>query len=117
MNKRFLTNFILTILLSTLFSLFLPWWSVMLAAFISGYVVALKKANVFFAPFFAVFFYWGVYAFMISSSNDFLLAKKIAILLPLDGNPYVLILITALIGGLSAGIAGTFGREVKSFVN
>jgi len=41
------------------------------------------------------------------------LARKIAVLLPLKGNPYLLILLAGLIGGLAAGIAGIFGTQCR----
>ena len=113
MNKNVL-NFISTILIAIVFSFFLPWWSVMLAAFIAGLLINLKKAAVFFIPFIAIGLFWSVYAFILSSSNDFIMAKKIAVLFPLGGNPYVLILVTGLIGGLAAGVAGILGNQFKN---
>jgi hypothetical protein len=65
----------------------------------------------FFIPFLAIFGFWLAYTFMLSSSNDFTLASKIAVLLPLGGNAYALIAVTAVIGGLAAGVAGIFGKQ------
>ena len=113
MSKN-ITNFIATILLAGLLALFLPWWSVMVAAFISSFLIPLKKAAVFFTPFLAILFYWAVYCFIRSSANDFTLAKKIAQLLQVGGNPYILILVTGIVGGLAAGIAAVFGRQLRS---
>ena len=109
--KQNIINFIATIIFALLLSQFLPWWSVMLAAFITALMFSLKNSAVFFMPFLAVASLWMVQAFMLSSANDFILAKKIAILLPLDGNPYVLILVSGIIGGLAAGIAAIFGKQ------
>ncbi len=109
------TNFILTIVLAAILALFLPWWSVMVAAFLSAVFIPLKKASVFFIPFLAILAYWIVYCFVLSSANDFTLAKKISELLKVGGNPYLLILITGIIGGLAAGIASTFGKQVAGF--
>jgi len=106
-------NFSATLLLALVFSFFLPWWSIMLAAFITGFLFSLKKAAVFFVPFLAILLLWVVYSFMISSGNDFTLAKKIAVLLPLGGNAYLLLLVTGIVGGLAAGVAGIFGKQCK----
>lgn len=111
MSKNIL-NFIVTIILAYLLSLVLPWWSVMVAAFATALFLPLKKAAVFFVPFFAILGLWFVYSFILSSSNDYTLAKRIAVLLPLGGNPYVLMLVTGIIGGLAAGIAGVFGKQL-----
>jgi hypothetical protein len=110
--KAKMTNFIATLVLAFVLSLFLPWWSVMTAALATALFLPLKKTAVFFVPFLAVFLFWAVYSFILSSGNDYTLAKRIAILLPLGGNPYALILVTGVIGGLAAGIAAIFGKQL-----
>lgn len=114
--KTNLINFIATIIIALLLSQFLPWWSVMLASFITAVLFSLKKSAVFFVPFLAITVFWMAYAFWLSSSNDFTLSKKIAVLLPLQGNPYLLILVTGLIGGIAAGIAAIFGKQCASLL-
>ncbi|WP_040254420.1 hypothetical protein [Psychroserpens mesophilus] len=109
--KKNLINFIATIIIALLLSQVLPWWSVMLASFITAILFSLRKSAVFFVPFFAMVLFWMVYAFWLSNANDFTLSKKIAVLLPLEGNPYLLILVTGIVGGLAAGIAGIFGKQ------
>ena len=106
-------NFIITIVLAIILSQFLPWWSVMIAGFVSAVLIPLKKASVFFVPFLAIALFWTVYTWSLSSTNDFILAKKIATLLMLEGNAYLLILITGIIGGLAAGISAIFGKQVS----
>jgi hypothetical protein len=86
----------------------------MLAALLSAFLVPLKKAAVFFIPFLAILLYWTVYSFILSNSNDFILAKKIAELLMLGGNPYLLILVTGVIGGIAAGMSGILGRQISA---
>jgi hypothetical protein len=109
--KKNLINFIATLSIALLLSPVLPWWSVMLASFITAILFSLKKSAVFFVPFVAIALFWMVYAFWLSSANDFNLSKKIAILLPLQGNPYLLILVTGIAGGLAAGVAAIFGKQ------
>lgn len=106
-------NFIITIVLAVILSQFLPWWSVMIAGFVSAVLIPLKKASVFFIPFVAILIFWAVYAFSLSSANDYILAKKIAVLLPLGGNEYLLILFTGLVGGVSAGVSAIFGKQLN----
>ena len=116
MTKKII-NFTATIALAAVLALFLPWWSVMVAAFITSVFVPLKRAFVFFIPFIAILLYWSIYCFILSSANDFILAKKIALLLRLGGNPYMLIVITGIIGGLAAGIAAIFGKQITTLKN
>ncbi|WP_412561293.1 hypothetical protein [Winogradskyella sp. MIT101101] len=112
MNKNII-NFIATLILALLLSLFLPWWSIMTAALATALFIPLKKAAVFFVPFLAILLFWAVYSFMLSSGNDFTLAKRIAVLLSLGGNPYALMLVTGIIGGLAAGIAAILGKQLS----
>ncbi|WCO01586.1 hypothetical protein [Psychroserpens ponticola] len=114
--KKNLINFIATIIIALILSQFLPWWSVMLASFLTAIIFALKKSAVFYIPFLAIAVFWIVYAFWLSSSNDFTLSKKIAVLLPFQGNPYILILVTGIIGGLAAGIAAIFGKQCATLL-
>lgn len=108
-----LTNFILTLVLGILLSQFLPWWAVMIAAFLSGAIVRLRNVATFFVPFSAIALFWIVNAWLLSSANDFILAEKIATLLPLNGNVMLLVLITGIIGGIAAGVAGIFGNQCR----
>ena len=112
MNKNII-NFVATIILSYVLSFFMPWWSVMVAAFATGLFVSLKKLAVFFVPFLAILIFWIVYSFGLSSANDYILAKRISILLKLGGNPYILILLTGIVGGLAAGISAIFGKQLS----
>ncbi|WP_299123471.1 hypothetical protein [uncultured Winogradskyella sp.] len=112
MSKN-LVNLIVTIILAYLLSFFMPWWSVMTAAFAVALFVPLKKAAVFFVPFLAILLFWFVYTYVMSSNNDFTLAKRVAILLPLNGNPYMLMLVSGIVGGLAAGIAAIFGKQLS----
>jgi len=112
MNTKSL-NFIATFVLALVLSFIMPWWSVMLAAFATALLFTLKGVSSFFVPFFSILILWAGYSFLLSSPNDFTLARKIAVLLPLKGNPYLLILLAGLIGGLAAGIAGIFGTQCR----
>ena len=109
--KKYSTNFVATIIAALILSQFLPWWSVMIAAFATSLFFSLKRAAVFIIPFIAIALFWMAYAFWLGNANDFILAKKIAVLLPLKGNAYLLILITGVVGGIAAGIAAVFGKQ------
>ncbi len=88
----------------------------MIAATVTALFIPLKKAAVFFIPFFAILLFWFVYSYILSSSNDFILAKRIAVLLPLGGNPYILMLVTSIIGGLAASVSAIFGKQLNSII-
>ncbi|MEO8933175.1 MAG: hypothetical protein ABI295_02620 [Xanthomarina sp.] len=110
-------HFIVTIILAFILSQFLPWWSIMVAAFATSLFFSLKRTSVFVVPFLAITLFWMGYSFWLSSSNNFILAKKMAVLLPLNGNAFLLILVTGIIGGLAAGIAGIFGKQCVTLLS
>jgi hypothetical protein len=114
---KIITNFFATILLAFLLSFVMPWWSVMTAALATALFIPLKRAAVFFVPFLAILVFWGVYSFVLCSGNDYTLAKRIAVLLPLSGNPYLLMLVTGIVGGLAAGVAAVFGKQITLMGN
>jgi predicted neutral ceramidase superfamily lipid hydrolase len=115
--KRTSLNFTATILIALLLSQFLPWWSVMISAFLTSVFLSLKKSAVFIVPFLAIALLWITQTYYLSLSNDFVLAKKIAILLPLKENPYLLMIVTGVIGGIAAGITGVFGKQCSLLLN
>jgi hypothetical protein len=96
---------ILTALLSLLAGLYLPWWSIAIAAFIAVLLIPMKSGRAFLAGFIGVFILWAVLAFMIDVKNQHLLSVKIAEIFPLGGSSIALILVTAFIGALVGGMA------------
>lgn len=104
-------NLVLTLILALCFSFFMPWWSVMLAASITAFLFPIKGFKAFLIPFLSIFILWICYGWFLSASNDFILAKKIAVLFQLEGSVLLLLLITGLIGGLASGFAGVFGKQ------
>lgn len=106
-------NLILTALLAWALTMFTPWWGILIAAMVVSFLFPLKGGYGFIIPFAAIFLLWGSQAYLMSSSNDFIMAGKVADLFSLNGNAILLILITALIGGLSAGFAALLGKQLK----
>ena len=107
-------NFTITMIIAFVLSLFLPWWSVMLAGFTSSFLIPLKKLAVFFIPMIAVMSLWILQSLLLSGANNFILAKKIAVLLMLSGNITSLILFTGVIGGLATGISAVLGKQTNA---
>ena len=113
---KFLISLILIALLSFAACLYLPWWSIAVAAFIVAVVIPQHPGKAFLAGFLALFFLWGTLSYWISTRNENILAHKLSVLILKMDNPFVLMLATALIGGLVAGFAalsGSFLRKTK----
>jgi hypothetical protein len=113
---KFITSLLLTALLSFAACLYLPWWSIAIAAFVVAALIPQNPGKSFITGFTALFLLWGVLSFWISNNNEHLLAHKISMVLLKMDNPFVLIFATAIIGALVAGFAalsGSFLRQGK----
>lgn len=114
---KFFISIVLIAILSLAACLYLPWWSIAAAAFIVAAAIPLKPLKAFLAGFIALFLLWGALAWYISSNNENLLAHKMSLIILKSDSPEMLILITALVGALVAGMAsvtGSFLRKEKS---
>lgn len=94
--------------------LFLPWWSIAIAAFIIMVIIVQKPSAAFLSSFISVFIFWGGMSYWISIKNNNLLAHKISMLVLRIDTPLMLIIITGIIGGLIAGFAGLTGSYLRS---
>ena len=85
--------------------LFTPWWSVAVIAFLVSLLVPQKSGSAFGAAFIAVFLLWLLLAAFINAANAGILANRIGEMLGVGARPWLLIMISALVGGLVAGLA------------
>ncbi len=110
---KFISSLILTALLSFAACLYLPWWSIAIAAFIVAALIPQKPGKAFLTAFLALFLLWGGLSFWISNNNEHILAHKVSLLILKMDNPYLLILATAVIGALVAGFAALSGSYLR----
>ena len=110
---RFLLATLLIAALGFLAGLYSPWWSIAIIAFAVTLLIRQKIIYGFLAGFRGIFLLWAGVATWIDVSNQHILSNKIARLLPLGGSSLLLILVTALIGGLVGGFAGMAGSSLR----
>ena len=110
---KLLVAIILTALLSVVGSLYLPWWSIAVAAFVSVLLIPMRSVKAFLAGFLGVFILWTFLAWWIDVKNEGVLSKKVAEIFHLGGSSFLLILVTAVIGGLVGGLAGLTGSYLR----
>lgn len=103
---------IITAALAFALGLFLPWWTIAIAGLMTGFFIPQRTLFSFVSAFLGVFLLWGIMAFFISFSNDHILAKRIVLLVVKRDEPYLIILVTALVGGLTAGLSATTARSL-----
>ncbi|MCO6496406.1 MAG: hypothetical protein J5I50_01965 [Chitinophagaceae bacterium] len=106
---KFISSLLLIAILSYVLGLFLPWWTIAIAAFVVCWLIPQKGFASFLSGFLAVFLLWGIMSYMISAANHDILAHRISELLLKKDNPTMLILVTGLIGGVVAGFAALSG--------
>ena len=100
---KFLVNTLLIALLCFVGGLFFPNWIIAPIAFAVSLLIPLRPLLAFLSGFTALLLLWGGLALAANLANGGILATKIAGILPLNGSPYALILVTALVGALAGG--------------
>lgn len=110
---KFTSTFLLTALGAFVMGLYLPWWSIAIAAFAVAALIPQRPLLAFFSAFAGLFLLWGGLSFWIDQKNQGLLSHKVASLLPLQGSSILLIGVTALLGALVAGLAALSGSYLR----
>ena len=111
---KFIVSAIITASLAYGLGLYFPWWTVVFAGMLTAFFIPQHWGLSFLSAFTGVFLLWGLMALFISISNDHILAKRISVLVIKNDSPYLIIIITALIGGLTSGLSAS---TVRSLVN
>jgi hypothetical protein len=106
---KFVIQIVAIIVLALVLELFMPWWSIAIAAFIIGYVLK-SKAN-FLAGLLGIALLWALKAWILDSSAAAPLAERVAAIFSLT--TITLILVTAIIGGLVGGFAAMAGASLR----
>jgi hypothetical protein len=112
---KFLIATILTALLSFIAGIYINlWWFFAVIALLVALLVHQRAGKAFFAGFLALFILWFILTFWIDNANGGVLSVKIASLLPLGGSKWLLIIVTAFLGGLIAGFAAMSGSYLRT---
>ena len=109
---RFLLIVIFTALLCGALQIFLPWWVCVATSFFIALIIAQQPTSSFWAAFWAVFLLWGGYSAWIDYNTDSFFTNKIAQLFQIPSS-YLLILLTAFVGGLVSGLGAMSGSYLR----
>lgn len=110
---RFILALLLTAVLSFLAGLRLEWWSIAIIAFLIALLIPQRIGYGFLSGFIGIFLLWAILASWIDIKNQSILSHKISELFKLGGSSILLILVTALIGGLVGGFAAMAGSSLR----
>lgn len=114
---KYIVSTILTAAIAFALGLFLPWWSVAIAGFSTGLLIPNTRILSCISAFTGVFMLWFVLAFTISTSNDHILAHRISLLVLKKDSPFLLMAVTGIIGGITAGLSAFSGRSLAIILN
>jgi hypothetical protein len=104
--------FFIILILSIAIANFLPWWAAAIIAFLAALYFGKTAGQAFVSGFLGLFVAWMVLALVKSIPNNNVLATRVSQLFHLP-NWILLLIVTALIGGLVGGMAALTGVLVK----
>lgn len=104
--------FIVVLIISLLAQYFLPWWAIIVISFATSGLIGKTGKISFWQPFLAIVIVWAATALYKSMPNQHLLAGRVAEMFGLKVWPAILA-VTALIGGLAAGVSGLCGYHFR----
>jgi hypothetical protein len=110
---KFLLSVLLIAFLSFFAGLYFPWWSIAVIAFIVALILKQPLLASFLSGFMGIFLLWAILATWIDLRNEHILSHRIAELFKIGGSSFLLILITAFIGGVVAGVAALSGSSIS----
>jgi hypothetical protein len=114
---KFLVSVLLIAILSFVAGLYLPWWTVSLAAFLVIAIIPQRPLYAFLTGFLAIFILWGLMALLISNANEHILAHKVSRIILKSDSPLMLVFVTAFIGALVSGcaaLAASYMRGIEA---
>ncbi|MDF7814434.1 hypothetical protein [Hymenobacter sp. YC55] len=108
--------FLLILVLAFVAQLFLPCWVITPLCLVLAAWRGVSGGRSFVAGFLGIGLGWLLLASWLSVRNEGLLAHRVAQLLPLGGQSWLLVLLTAVIGGLVGGLAALAGTWLRQAV-
>jgi hypothetical protein len=91
----------------------LPWWSLAITSLIVAVAVHQRAGRAFLSGFLGLFLLWGILAFMKDAANEHVLSIKVSQLFLKNDSYLLLILVTAIVGGLVSGFAAMTGSYLR----
>lgn len=113
--KQFFLQFILILVLTAIAQSFLAWWTLVLVGILAGVLFG-HQSRSFLAGFLGVGLLWLGYAFYLSSGESgMLLPDRMGALFG-DLSGFMLVLVTALLGGLLGGLGAWTGAAGRALL-
>jgi hypothetical protein len=114
---RFFFSTVLIFLMAYLMGMFIPWWGIVIAAFLGGVFIRQKPLYSFLSGFLALLLLWGGMSLWISIQNEHILAGRMAPILFKKDSPLLLVGVTAVVGALMGGLGALTGRLTRNIIH
>jgi hypothetical protein len=111
---KFLFKTLLIFSFGYLAGLYLPFWSLIITAFIVSAVIRTSLPSSFIAGFIAIFALWFFQAFLIDQETNSILTNRVAPIFSMSN--IGLILVTGLVGGLTGAFGATSGTLFTNMI-
>jgi hypothetical protein len=114
MKSSRLPYILLTALLAGILQSFLPWWTLTFAAAaVAIYNKLKRRRDIFWSGFWGIALLWIAYVLFIELQTRAILSPKLGALLGLPAYPPSAWVVTALLGGITGGLAALTGYYLK----
>jgi hypothetical protein len=109
-----LAKIVILVLVAAGIQLFLPWWSIALAAIAVEFLGKNRPLWSFYAGFYGISTLWICYAFFMDYRNSHILSHRMVKMFMLPDIPILIIILTGLLGGFVGGLAAISANYFKS---
>ncbi|MEQ8472535.1 MAG: hypothetical protein RIC35_15190 [Marinoscillum sp.] len=109
---KLIIRIFLIIIVAYFLSFYLPWWSLIVLTFIIGFLIPGHGLNLFISGFLGGGLLWMAYSWYLDTKTQSILTDKIIHLFPFEDG-FLLIILSGLIGGLSAGFGCLSGNSFR----
>lgn len=113
---HFLLSFVFIFLLSLVVSFFFPWWSIVFVAFGVTLLFPQKPLYAFLSAFLPLFILWGGLTIYLTFLNNRILETIVCKMFFNAYIPFLLNLLSAMIGGIVAGAGALVGSHLRAIV-
>jgi len=112
---KFFISILVTGLLAFACGLYLPWWSVAIAAFIVASVIYQPPLRSFLTGFCAILLLWFCLILKINTANENILADRVSLVMGMGGS-MMLVIISSLIGAIVGGLGALTGAYLRKMI-
>ena len=112
---KFFVSIIVTGLLAFACGLYLPWWSVAIAAFVVACFIYQPPLLSFLTGFCAILLLWFGLLLKINAANENILVDRVSMIIGMGGS-FTLIIIACVIGSITGGLGALTGSLLRKAI-